>query len=99
MNSLADDMSVLQIYYGPDTELAFSKIPVIVERPGHHQPMGGHVLYLDGHVEYLRYPGKFPMSKSFIEGLYELDALGRKPPRPENLDGRSREDDAESAKG
>jgi prepilin-type processing-associated H-X9-DG protein len=94
--SLTLDRSVLQIHYGLDKELAFSEIPVMVERPGHHKPMGGHVLYLDGHVEYLRYPGRFPMTKSFIEGLYELDALGRKLLRPEALDVRSREDDAQS---
>ena len=43
--------------------LTQSRIPVIVERPGHHEPDGGHVLYMDGHVEYLKYPGKWPRSK------------------------------------
>ena len=27
-----------------------------------HVPGGGNVLYMDGHVEFIRYPGKFPMT-------------------------------------
>jgi prepilin-type processing-associated H-X9-DG protein len=27
-----------------------------------HVPGGGNVLYMDGHVEFVKYPGKFPMS-------------------------------------
>ena len=53
--------------------LAPSTIPVLVERPGTHQPDGGNVLFLDGHVEYIKYPGKFPMTEVFIEGLRSLD--------------------------
>ena len=53
--------------------LAQSVIPVLIERPGTHQPDGGNVLFLDGHVEYIKYPGKFPMTKAFIEGLRSLD--------------------------
>lgn len=45
-----------------------SKIPVIVERPGHHGGQGGNVVYLDGHVEYVEF-GRFPMSPAFINGL------------------------------
>ena len=29
-----------------------------------HVPGGSNVLYLDGHVEFIRYPGKFPVSKA-----------------------------------
>ena len=28
-----------------------------------HVPGGSNVLYMDGHVEFIRYPGKFPVSK------------------------------------
>lgn len=50
-------------------------IPVVVEWPGHHR-RGGVVTFLNGHTEYMTYPGKFPMTKEFIEGLRSLDALG-----------------------
>jgi hypothetical protein len=33
------------------------------------------VLFLDGHTEFVPYPGKFPMTKRFIEALESLDAL------------------------
>lgn len=51
-----------------------SKIPVMIERPIVHRN-GGHVLYLDGHVEFVPYPGKFPMEPEFIEALQSLDYL------------------------
>ncbi|HIJ65592.1 MAG TPA: hypothetical protein HPP77_06520 [Candidatus Hydrogenedentes bacterium] len=54
--------------------IARSTIPVLVERPGAHED-GAHVLYMDGHVEFLKYPGHFPMSEEFIKGLESLDAL------------------------
>lgn len=54
-----------------------STIPVLIERPGTHEPDGGNVLFMDGHVEYIKYPGKFPMTKAFIKGLSELDDLAR----------------------
>ncbi|MFP6617541.1 MAG: M56 family metallopeptidase, partial [Candidatus Hydrogenedentota bacterium] len=52
-----------------------STIPILIDRPGTHDPEGGNVLFLDGHVEYIRYPGKFPMTEAFIEGLESLDSL------------------------
>ena len=30
-----------------------------------HVPGGGNVLYMDGHVDFVRYPGKFPMSRAW----------------------------------
>lgn len=50
-------------------------IPVLIERPKLHGD-GGHVLFLDGHVEFISYPGKFPMTEEYIAGLRTLDALG-----------------------
>ena len=44
-----------------------ARMPVMWERPGHHDPDGGNVLFMDGHVEFIRYPGKFPMTEAFIE--------------------------------
>ena len=32
-----------------------------------HVPGGCNVLYLDGHVEFIRYPGEFPVSEAFVE--------------------------------
>ncbi len=49
-------------------------VPVMFERPELHGN-GGHVLYMDGHVEFVPYPGPFPMAKDFIEGLRSLDKL------------------------
>jgi prepilin-type processing-associated H-X9-DG protein len=46
---------------------------VMVERPGHHWRQGGHVLFMDGHVEWMDYPGRFPMTPAFIEGLIEME--------------------------
>ncbi|MBX7259528.1 MAG: hypothetical protein K1Y02_24420 [Candidatus Hydrogenedentes bacterium] len=60
---------------GREKEAYFkSIIPVMVERPELHGN-GGHVLYLDGHVEFVPYPGQFPMTQKFIEGLRSLDRL------------------------
>jgi len=49
-----------------------STIPVIVERPEFHEG-GANVLYLDGHVEFVSYPGKFPMTEHFIDALESLE--------------------------
>lgn len=55
---------------------AESFIAVLIERPENHKPTGGHVLYHDGHVEFIEYPGKWPMTEKTIALLLELDALG-----------------------
>jgi prepilin-type processing-associated H-X9-DG protein len=52
-----------------------AQIPIIVEWPSHHPEPGSHVLYLDGHVEFLKYPGPFPMTEHFIEAMRQLDQL------------------------
>jgi prepilin-type processing-associated H-X9-DG protein len=59
------------------TALAQSQIPVLIERIGNHEPEGGHVLFMDGHVEYIEFPGKFPMTKAFIEGLQSLENVSK----------------------
>lgn len=50
-------------------------IPLMIERPGQH-PNAIHILFLDGHVERVAYPGKFPASENFIRALQELTADG-----------------------
>ena len=58
--------------------LCQDEIPVMIERFdvegfGHHVPGGGNVLYMDGHVEFIRYPGQFPMIREFIELIESLE--------------------------
>ena len=31
-----------------------------------HLPGGGNILYMDGHVEFVRYPGEFPICASWV---------------------------------
>jgi prepilin-type processing-associated H-X9-DG protein len=31
-----------------------------------HVPGGANVMFLDGHVEFIKYPGRFPVAKNFI---------------------------------
>lgn len=52
-------------------------IPILIERPGNHKKAsGGNVLFLDGHVEYIDFPGRWPMTERTIGIIEELDALG-----------------------
>jgi prepilin-type processing-associated H-X9-DG protein len=55
---------------------AQSSIPILIE-DRHHDPDGGNVLYMDGHVEFLRYQsgGFFPMNKATMDILKSLGAL------------------------
>ncbi|GEM_PF-247889 len=53
-----------------------SKIPLIWDRLGNHMPDGGNVLYMDGHVEFVKYPGKFPMTERFMTALEALADSG-----------------------
>jgi len=52
-----------------------SEIPVIIERPENHIPTGGNVLFMDGHVRFMRYPGGWPMTETTIGVLESLDGL------------------------
>lgn len=58
-----------------------SRVPVLIERLGNHKKPGGHVLYLDRHVEFVPYPGPFPMTKETVALLESLDAMGPPPIR------------------
>jgi prepilin-type processing-associated H-X9-DG protein len=50
-----------------------SEIPIMWDNLSHernrHRPLGGNVLYLDGHVEFLRLGSKFPMTETFMRML------------------------------
>ncbi|MBX7256516.1 MAG: hypothetical protein K1Y02_09160 [Candidatus Hydrogenedentes bacterium] len=51
-----------------------SRIPIVIERPGNHKPGdGANVLYMDGHVEWILYPGKWPLSERTIQALQSID--------------------------
>ena len=63
-NALMDELGTLKLV-----------TPLIVERPENHKLSGGHVVFWDGHVEYIPYPGKWPMTERFIKALESLDAL------------------------
>jgi len=54
---------------------AQSEIPVLIERPGHHEPDGGNVLFMDGHVEFIRMGGNWPMAKETLDILKSLDEM------------------------
>lgn len=40
-----------------------------------HVPAGANVLYLDGHVDWQRYPGEFPATRAFALTVAAFDAL------------------------
>jgi prepilin-type processing-associated H-X9-DG protein len=53
-----------------------SDVPVFIERvPNGHQPKGGHVAYADGHVEFIKWGEKWPMTQEAMDVLLALDAL------------------------
>ena len=52
-----------------------SKIPLLIERLGNHDPPGGNVLYLDGHFEWHSYPYSWPMTEKTVSILESLDNL------------------------
>jgi prepilin-type processing-associated H-X9-DG protein len=54
-----------------------SKLPVLIERPENHMPKGGNVLFMDGHVEFIKYGTQWPMTDRTMNALKELDAMGR----------------------
>lgn len=49
-----------------------SDIPVVIENPTNHGD-GGHVLFMDGSVRFMEYPGEFPMSEFLIDGLQKVE--------------------------
>jgi prepilin-type processing-associated H-X9-DG protein len=54
-----------------------SEVPVLIERADNHEPKGGNVLFMDGHVDFLKYgdDGKWPMNKAFMETMKALEAV------------------------
>ena len=54
------------------SEIYQSALPVVWEMPDRREVPGGWALYMDGHVEWLSYPGEFPMTRAFITRLRRL---------------------------
>lgn len=53
--------------------ISAAEIPIMFDRPDNHQPGGGNVLYLDGHIEFVKMGTKFPMTREFIDSLEALE--------------------------
>jgi len=60
--------------------LAQSKIPFLIERLGNHEQDIVNVLYLDGHVEYFRFPGKWPATRRTFLIIKAIESLRVKTP-------------------
>ncbi|MBI2433033.1 MAG: DUF4190 domain-containing protein [Candidatus Hydrogenedentes bacterium] len=64
-------------------ELTQAEIPVMWDRFSfgpyaasfNHVPGGSNVLFMDGHIEFVRYPGRWPLTRAAGEILTELDEL------------------------
>jgi anti-sigma factor RsiW len=63
-----------QLMYGGQSD-----IPVMWEVPGDRDQLGGFVLFMDGHVEWVSYPGPFPMTERFVTRLRSAMGLPELP--------------------
>ena len=61
------------------THVAQTEVPVMFDRIDmdplgyNHVPGGANCLYMDGHIEWLKYPGVFPVSRLWAELVDEMD--------------------------
>lgn len=56
-----------------EASVAQSEIPVMIDRDTYHIPGGINVLYMDGHVEFLKMESKWPAQQWFLDELAEID--------------------------
>lgn len=49
-----------------DIAVLWEQVTVDKEDSNHNAPHGGNVLYMDGHVDYVEYPGRSPMSIGYV---------------------------------
>ena len=62
------------------SQFSQSSLPVLIERPRRppfHDTAYANILFMDGHVEWRRYPGEWPMTVKTITALESLDFLGK----------------------
>jgi prepilin-type processing-associated H-X9-DG protein len=60
----------------PASEAIKRALPVYIERlPNGHRPAGGHVAYADGHVEWIKWGDKWPLTPEAMALLLALDEL------------------------
>lgn len=62
-----------------DVKIGVSYVPILIEWPDNHdsETLGGHVLWLAGHIEWRKYPGELPMTEEAMAIFTEL--AGRPP--------------------
>lgn len=65
--------------------VAQAEIPVMIECLGNHEKAGGiNVLYMDGHVEFLKYPGEWPATPRTFSIINAIESMRpTAPPVPE----------------
>ena len=63
---------IADVHHPSPDSIAPSQIPIVIEWPENHQRTGGYVLYMDGHVQFMPYPGRWPMTKETISMLKSL---------------------------
>jgi len=56
----------------PEALTAAAEIPVMFDRGDNHIPLGINVLYLDGHVEFVKMGTKFPAQQWFLDELAQI---------------------------
>ncbi len=66
---------ITDIFNPPSGSFGQAETPVLIERVDNHVPGGGNVLFMDGHVEFMHYPGQWPMTEETIGILESLDDL------------------------
>lgn len=54
-----------------------AEIPLLIERPMAHVPGGSNVVFVDGHVEFIKMNAKWPVTQEAMAVLLSLDAIGR----------------------
>lgn len=59
-----------------DVQLNLADIPVMMDWPINHIPVGSNVLFMDGHVEFIRLGTQFPVTEEFIGLIEKLERQG-----------------------
>jgi prepilin-type processing-associated H-X9-DG protein len=81
-NDVGDPLQIPRLRVGipgiTDSKEEQYTIPVFVERfPKGHIPGGAYVAFLDGHVEWIKWGERWPMTPEAMEVLLALDELGQ----------------------